>query len=266
MSPFGCPARASAIVIALSASLAGSAFGEVFIEDGDFVPANWNAYTTNSNGGFGFATSQASAGGNPDLFRSIQHWSESGMASGLVCHLNQATWTPIFDGGIAHVVMSVDVNCFSGGTSGAVAFGLCVKQDGMIFFGPSYTALDASGWRTDLRNLQLESSDFTGLAGVKPDFSEVGSPIRFGFYSSNGTISGTAISSDSGVDNFKVQVKRLRPCAPDFDGDGQVSGADLGVLLAAWGPGNGWPDLTGDGNVDGADLGLLLAAWGTCDR
>ena len=50
----------------------------------------------------------------------------------------------------------------------------------------------------------------------------------------------------------------------DLNGDGRVDGADLGLLLAAWGPcGQGCcpADLNLDGLVDGADLGLLLAAW-----
>lgn len=55
------------------------------------------------------------------------------------------------------------------------------------------------------------------------------------------------------------------PLAGDLDGNGIVDGADLGFLLASWGPcAPGGPcdaDLTGDGVVDGADLGLLLAAW-----
>ncbi|MCA9283966.1 MAG: hypothetical protein KDA22_02035, partial [Phycisphaerales bacterium] len=50
---------------------------------------------------------------------------------------------------------------------------------------------------------------------------------------------------------------------PDLDGNGTVDGADLGILLAAWGPCAGCPaDLNGDGVVDGADLGVMLAAWG----
>lgn len=51
-------------------------------------------------------------------------------------------------------------------------------------------------------------------------------------------------------------------CAPaDLDCDGDVDGADLGILLSAWGtPGPG--DLDGNGLVDGGDLGLLLAQWG----
>jgi hypothetical protein len=52
-------------------------------------------------------------------------------------------------------------------------------------------------------------------------------------------------------------------CGADLDGDGNVDGADLGVLLSQWGAA-GSGDLDGDGEVGGADLGLLLGAWGTC--
>ena len=52
------------------------------------------------------------------------------------------------------------------------------------------------------------------------------------------------------------------PCPADLDGDGEVGGADLGVLLAGWGGSS--PDLDGDGSVGGSDLGGMLAAWGPC--
>jgi len=48
----------------------------------------------------------------------------------------------------------------------------------------------------------------------------------------------------------------------DLDGDGVVGGADLGLLLAAWGSADPDADLDGSGTVDGSDLGLLLASWG----
>ena len=52
--------------------------------------------------------------------------------------------------------------------------------------------------------------------------------------------------------------------SPDLNGDGVVGGADLGLLLSAWGTtGQGIVgDLNGDGTVDGADLGALISAWG----
>jgi hypothetical protein len=58
-------------------------------------------------------------------------------------------------------------------------------------------------------------------------------------------------------------------CLGDLNLDGIVSGADLGLLLGAWGvcPGGTTGcigDLNNDGVVSGADLGLLLGAWGAC--
>jgi hypothetical protein len=65
---------------------------------------------------------------------------------------------------------------------------------------------------------------------------------------SDATMSGPLVSSGSPA---------------DFNGDGVVNGADLGLLLAAWGSCPGCvEDLNGDGVVNGADIGLLLADFG----
>ena len=63
------------------------------------------------------------------------------------------------------------------------------------------------------------------------------------------------------------------PCsacyAYDLNPTGIVDGADLGALLAFWGPVSpAFPraDINRDGNVNGADLGLLLANWGPCGQ
>ena len=52
----------------------------------------------------------------------------------------------------------------------------------------------------------------------------------------------------------------------DLFRDFNVNGADLGILLAQWGPVNSLTvsDLNNDGAVDGIDLGLLLSFWGPC--
>ena len=52
-------------------------------------------------------------------------------------------------------------------------------------------------------------------------------------------------------------------CPADLTGDGVVDGADLGLILSAWGE-SPLGDLTGDGITDGADLGLMLTAFGPC--
>ncbi len=57
----------------------------------------------------------------------------------------------------------------------------------------------------------------------------------------------------------------ISPVPGDFNVDGQVNGADLGILLSFWEqPLNGlelYVDLNNDHHVDGADLGLLLSQW-----
>ena len=50
-------------------------------------------------------------------------------------------------------------------------------------------------------------------------------------------------------------------CLGDLDGDLFVGGADLTILLAAWGTENPVADLDGDGIVFGADLTILLGNW-----
>ena len=52
----------------------------------------------------------------------------------------------------------------------------------------------------------------------------------------------------------------------DLFRDGQINGADLGILLSQWGAANAntVSDINHDGRVDGADLGFLLASWGVC--
>jgi hypothetical protein len=64
---------------------------------------------------------------------------------------------------------------------------------------------------------------------------------------------------------FTVQ-SHLTPCPADRDGNRRVDGADLAVVLAAWGELGSSQDLTGDGVVDGPDLAFLLAAWGSCPQ
>lgn len=51
-------------------------------------------------------------------------------------------------------------------------------------------------------------------------------------------------------------------CIGDLNADRTVNGADLGILLGAWGTPDA--DLDADGNTGGSDLGLLLGRWGAC--
>lgn len=60
-----------------------------------------------------------------------------------------------------------------------------------------------------------------------------------------------------------VTITYSPPTAPrgDLNGDSRVDGADIGVLLAAWGQAGGPADLDADGIVNGTDLTVVLANW-----
>ena len=64
-----------------------------------------------------------------------------------------------------------------------------------------------------------------------------------------------------------VRLARNAGGTGDLDGDGAVTGADIGLLLGLWGS-TGYDciaDFNDDGFVSGFDLGLLLGGWGTPD-
>ncbi len=74
---------------------------------------------------------------------------------------------------------------------------------------------------------------------------------------------GAGSTCGDGVGDFKL-VEFVINCpfvAADLNQDFKVDGADLGVLLSAWGSRDCVADLDDDGSVSGSDLGLLLAAW-----
>jgi len=68
------------------------------------------------------------------------------------------------------------------------------------------------------------------------------------------------------VDMDAAEIEFAPTIVGDLNHDGVVNGADLSMLLAAWGPcppkGDCPADLNGDGIVNGADLSTQLANWG----
>jgi probable HAF family extracellular repeat protein len=81
----------------------------------------------------------------------------------------------------------------------------------------------------------------------------------------------SAIDNDGRIAGIAVDLERYTsvgvlltpvPASADLDGDGAVGGADLAIMLGAWGAcGVCRSDLDTDGIVDGQDLALLLGAW-----
>jgi len=53
-------------------------------------------------------------------------------------------------------------------------------------------------------------------------------------------------------------------CPADLNGDGTVGGADIAMLLGAWGGLDASADLNADGVVSAPDLAIMLSSWGAC--
>lgn len=133
----------------------------------------------------------------------------------------------------------------------------CINARGDVAF---HATLDAGG-----------SGIFTGDDPALHAVVRVGDPMfgstissihatRFDF--NNGGQIAFAYSLTNGTSGIAVATPHL---SGDLNADGTVDGADLGLLLGAWGDcerSHPCPaDLNEDGAVDGADLGLVLGAW-----
>ena len=70
---------------------------------------------------------------------------------------------------------------------------------------------------------------------------------------------------DAGVLCLGGRISEGCSIPADFDGDCDVDGGDLGLLLSLWGtcPAPCAADLNNDGFVNGADLGQMLSSWGS---
>jgi endonuclease/exonuclease/phosphatase family metal-dependent hydrolase len=116
--------------------------------------------------------------------------------------------------------------------------------------------LDYIAWQDSvapLRHAWIFNTGSLSSSVVPPEFQVSG----WTFYSSR--------ASDHLAVLVDLQMAGLSiPCTTDLNNDGNTDGADLGLLLGAWGTSGPLADINNDGNVDGADLGILLGAWGAC--
>jgi len=116
---------------------------------------------------------------------------------------------------------------------------------------------DGSTWSPLGIGLTVGSSPYVHALAVFDDGSDIGPALIVG---------GSFLSSPALDSNLARWggCPGQRQVFGDLSGDGSVDGADLGLMLGAWGACQGCPaDLDGSGVVDGGDLGLLLGAWGS---
>jgi T5SS/PEP-CTERM-associated repeat protein len=78
---------------------------------------------------------------------------------------------------------------------------------------------------------------------------------------------GGGVASGSPVPAVAVRLQSAVQVEGDLNGDGEVDGSDLALILGNWGTcqacASCQADLTGDCAVDAADLAIVLGAWGS---
>ena len=143
------------------------------------------------------------------------------------------------------------LNLGDGTPDNGVAYSNTSGTDFGVNIDPGTGELSGYGWFENLGWLNFGTTPFIGADGARLDLAAL-------------RLRGYAWSENAGwinLDDANYFVSFT--CEGDFNGDGQIDGADLGLLLGAWGA-PGTTDLNGDGTTDGADLGLLLGSWGAC--
>ena len=89
--------------------------------------------------------------------------------------------------------------------------------------------------------------------------------VRIAFFEAGGGAGCIASIAGPGLAKQVIPAGRLTRGGTlnrfDLNQDGRVNGADLGIVLGAWGSAHPPADFDGSGSVNGADLGQMLGAW-----
>jgi hypothetical protein len=154
------------------------------------------------------------------------------------------------------------VDCENGGTLSISTFTLTAEQFN--------AAIGADGaLRVVMEpSIAVDPEGCNGGTWIEASFDYIGA--RPADCNANGLLDSCEIAAGYSPDSNQNGVvdtceSLLLDCPTDFNQSGSTDGADLGILLAAWGvTGQPGVDLNHDGVINGADLGELLANWGVC--
>ena len=132
---------------------------------------------------------------------------------------------------------------------GGMAEFTCNQNQFLVFEdGPSQTF--TFQWAT-----YYDAADNSGVSrlygGIHPDFDD---------------FPGRRLGSQLGAKGVSRALGLFTPvaCPADLNGDRNVDGADMSMLLSSWGASSSAADLNGDGVVSSADITVLLSSWGAC--
>jgi len=193
----------------------GDACGEIVFFDGDF-DSGWSYIDFECDEGGSSVVSNVSSGGNPRAYRKVVSTMNAGSGSKRrILTFNwksDAIYDPRTQGAILSIDYSEDAISF---TSRGAAFGMALRQDGKVYY-HNYGGITWSSW-VHIQDTNLTADDFyrqyPGTSGCwgyeRPDFSENGSTIEFGFHRGDSTGgAGAGAVTSSGIDNWSVTIRR----------------------------------------------------------
>ena len=201
------------LLLTLSLFTTTSEAGIVPYSDTEFDDSDWVMTKIIDNTVGATATGGAiknSSGGNPGAYRRGTHdWTTKVSGASIAfSHINPTfVYDPSTQGEIVELNYDLDMATFSAPHVGGVGVGSALMQDGHIFTASGSTSILNTGWQLH-EFLSKVSTDFTSQTTAgHPDFSTSGSPIQFGFFTSNGG-SGTVrnLIATFGIDNYNVEV------------------------------------------------------------
>ena len=217
----------------------------VIISDETFLDSDWEAIKIHDNTPQQDATFQAyqvSSGGNPEAYRYVSHtWTGDGAGSKqiAVAHIyTPSLYNPSEQGPISTIDCSFDAIFIEYVNPYAVAYYPIIRQDGS-YYKYNYRNVVAQTWQT-FSFLEIGAFDWVRLypdSGPEhPDFSELGAPIYFGYATYNGTSGNHTLTTESGIDNYLVEIYRHCDCdlIGDINQDCSVTELDLEEMAKQW--------------------------------
>jgi hypothetical protein len=188
------------------ASAASAGAVPVVISDGTFVNANWTTIPRiyGPSGGSGSGT-QVLSGGFADngAARFTSNTAGPSNSGSYNAHIYTAfTYAPAFSGQLSSLSIAFDARYING----LSAIGAVVEQGSLVWF--TGNQINTPSWQR--YTFTPGSADWFlinpsgGVAGPGPDFSATGSPMRFGFFTANGS-TGAGYTNSGLNDNFEVR-------------------------------------------------------------
>ena len=197
--------------------LAVSSQPPVVFEDGEFLDADWLATPlADANEPAPVQTSQRlTTGGQPGAYRKMVYTLPSQALAGRVLYESLvSTYDPQAQGAIYVIDYAEDGISLQDNTSTSTESGLLIEQAGRTYVstaGAETLAYLTTSWSAINSRASLQARDLGQVAGPAcasneacPDFSALGSPMRFGYWRISYGTQGQVIAH--GIDNWKVSV------------------------------------------------------------